>query len=261
MKLRQQHPGASVMLSLHADHTIAREERFRTALKAATVTARKGYMVTVGIVPSYPETGFGYIERAESLGGEQGAAVDRVAGFVEKPPIEKARAYVESGRFYWNAGYFAWTLDRILHEFERLLPETYAKLEAMVGTPDATRSRRSWEEIAPVSIDVGIMERATNVAVVPCDMGWSDVGSWAAIYDILPHDHEGNVVLGNGRHLGVDTSNSLVYSADRLVATVGLEDMIVVDAGDALLVLPRSRAQEVNALVRELRARGLEEYL
>lgn len=261
MELRQQHPGESIMLSLHADHTIAQEERFRIALQAAAVTARKGYIVTVGIIPSHPETGFGYIERAESLGCERGVAVYRVARFTEKPPREKARAYVESGRFYWNTGYFAWTLDKILDEFERLLPETYARLEATVGASDEASRKRNWERIAPVSIDVGIMERATNVAVVPCDMGWSDVGSWAAIHDLLPRDQEGNVVLGDGKHLGLDTSNSLVYSADRLVATIGLEGIIIVDAGDALLVLPKSRAQEVNALVRELRARGLEQYL
>jgi mannose-1-phosphate guanylyltransferase len=112
-----------------------------------------------------------------------------------------------------------------------------------------------------LTIDVGIMERASDVAVIPCDLGWSDVGSWASLFDILPHDSQDNVLVGEGHHLGLDTSGSLIYSAGRLIATVGLKDMIVVDTGDALLVLPKSRAQDVSALVKELRARGLKRYL
>lgn len=256
--------GQGIMISLHSDHSIAREGRFCAAIVSAAATARHGHIVTVGILPGYPETGFGYIERGERLGLELGQDVYRVARFTEKPGLSQAREFVASGRFYWNAGYFAWRLDRILDEFQRLLPRTFAQLTEVataLGSRDGRAAQAAWDEITPVSIDVGIMERASDVAVLPCDMGWSDVGSWAALHDILPHDEDENVALGDGRHVGLDTSNSLVYSGGKLVATLGLEGMIVVDTGDALLVVPKNRAQEVSALVRELRARGLEEYL
>jgi mannose-1-phosphate guanylyltransferase len=261
MRLRRKHGGKSIMISLHADHTIARENRFHDALRAATATARKGHLVTVGIVPSHPETGFGYIERGDALSEEQGISVYRVARFREKPPLQKAREFVQSGRFYWNAGYFAWTLDNILEEFQRLLPETYARLDTMTGRIPTRRIDTLWNQIDPVTIDVGIIEQARKVAVVPCDMGWSDVGSWAALYDILDKDQDGNVIRTEKKHVGMETRDCLIYSEDGLVATIGLQDIVIVNTPDALLVLPKSRAQEVSTLVRELRARGMEDYL
>lgn len=256
-----------VMISLHADHVVALEDRFRDALRAAAAVARDGHIVTIGVIPAYPETGYGYIERAEALPPAAGQEVYRVARFTEKPPLERAQQYVESGRFYWNTGYFAWTLGAILDEFRRSLPEVYGRLQRVVSGNDA--ASEGWDEIAPVSIDVGIMERAGDLAVVPCDLGWSDIGSWAALHDILPGDKDGNVVSGGARHVGIDTSRCLIVanksggaaSSDRIIATIGLEEMIVVDTGDALLILPKSRAQDVSALVRELRARGLQRYL
>jgi len=137
-----------------------------------------------------------------------------------------------------------------------------SQMVAMAGQPaESDAVARVWNRIAPTTIDVGIMERASDVAVVPCDMGWNDIGNWSALFDILAPDQQGNVVLGDGRHVGLGTTDSLVYSQGRLVATIGLEGMIVVDVGDAVLVLPKSRAQEVSALVKELRSRGLEEHL
>ena len=266
VKLRRAAPsGQEVMVSLHADHSIAREGRFRAALMAAVATARRGFLVTVGIVPTAPETGFGYIERAQPLSREFGQEVYRVARFTEKPPLERASEFVASGRFYWNTGYFAWTLERILDEFRLLLPEMYAQLDQLAAMADEHASgdalKRVWNQITPTTIDVGIMERASKVAVVPCDLGWSDIGNWAAMFDILPRDERDNVVMGGGQHVGLDTSGSLVYTEGRLVATIGLQDIIVIDTGDAVLVLPRSRAQDVGGLVRELRARGMEKYL
>jgi mannose-1-phosphate guanylyltransferase len=261
MQLRRAHGGEGVMISLHADHIVRREEDFRATLLAAMATARQDYIVTIGIQPDHPNTGFGYIERSEALGREQGLDVYHVAGFTEKPPLERAREYVASGRFYWNTGYFTWTLDHILGEFRRLQPVLYAQLEQIVDAAGTPKAERIWSQIVPVTIDVGIMEHAARVAVVPCDLGWNDVGSWASLWDILPRDGEGNVALGDGQHVGLQTHNTLVYSSGRLVATVGLDDMLVIDTGDAVLVLPRSRAQDVSALVKELRARGLDRHL
>jgi len=250
-----------VMISLHADHAVALADRFREALRAAAEVARRGHIVTIGIVPAYPETGFGYIERAEPLPPAVGQEVYRVARFTEKPPLERAQQFVESGRYYWNAGYFAWTLGGILGEFGRSLPEMYDCLQRL-ALPDGTLGPvETWEAITPVTIDVGIMERANDLAVIPCDLGWSDIGSWAALHAVLPADAHGNVVLGGAPHVGIDTSDSLIYGEDRLIATLGLEGMIVVDTGDALLILPKGRAQDVNAVVRELRARGFESHL
>jgi len=184
--------------------------------------------------------------------------VYRVARFTEKPPPERARQFVDSGRFYWNTGYFAWTLGGILGEFRRSLPDLYDRLERVAADDGAAEA---WEGITPVTIDVGIMERASDLAVIPCDLGWSDIGSWAALHDILPGDAQGNVVSGGTRHIGLDTDNCLIHGEDRLIATVGLNGMIVVDTGDVLLILPKSRAQDVSALVRELNARGLDDYV
>ena len=252
----------TVMISLHADHVVTLSERFREALLAAVETARQGYITTIGVIPSRPETGYGYIERAESLPSVGDQPVYRVARFREKPPQEVAEEYAGSGRHYWNTGYFCWTLGHILDEFSRHLPAMSAQLRAMLalGADEQGAFARLWNEIRPVTIDVGIMERAERVAVNPSDIGWSDVGSWASLYDLLPRDEAGNAHLGAGQHVGLDTRSSIIYS-ERLVATVGLEGMVVVDAGDAVLVLPTSRAQDVSALVQEMRARGLDVYL
>jgi mannose-1-phosphate guanylyltransferase len=266
MKLLQgSNSSQSIMISLHADHAIANPERFREALRAAVATARQGYIVTVGIVPDFASTGFGYIERGEVLGQAAGHDIYHVTRFTEKPPLEKAQEFVQSGRFYWNAGYFVWTLDCVLDEFRRQLPDMHAQLEEIVAahtTPAADEVlQRVWDQVKNTTIDVGIMEHARQVAVVPSDLSWSDIGSWASLHDILPRDEQENVVLGDGQHVGIDTTNSLIYSDGKLVATIGLDNVIVVNTGDAILVLPQDRAQDVSALVKELRARGLEKYL
>ncbi|MBN1399932.1 MAG: mannose-1-phosphate guanylyltransferase [Anaerolineae bacterium] len=260
MKIARRHESRSIMVSLHADHVIADETRLRQCLVAAANKAREGYLVTVGIMPTGPETGFGYIERGEPIGFEGDLPVYRVSRFTEKPALAQAQAFIASGRYYWNAGYFAWTVGNILDEFARLLPETYACLDAMT-TMERPDHVGIWDKITPMTIDVGIMEQARNVAVVPAEMGWNDVGSWAAMYEIMPKDDKGNVVLGSGSVYDVDTTGSLVLSEKRLVSVVGLEDLIVVDTEDALLILPRDRAQDVSQLVRDLRSRGFEKYL
>jgi mannose-1-phosphate guanylyltransferase len=261
LKLRQRHGSRAVMLALHADHVIADEAAFRQALRAAVGAAERGFLVTVGIVPTHAETGFGYIQRSEALQGAGSLAVYRVSRFTEKPPLAEAERYVESGEYYWNAGYFAWTLSNIMEEFQRLLPETYARLDAIVPEVNAEQTFEIWEQIAPATIDVGIMEQARKVAVVPASMGWNDVGSWAALYDVSDKDARGCVITGAAEHVGIDTRNTLIHSDGKLVATVGLRDMIVVETEDALLILPMERAQEVGDLVRELRRRGLNRHL
>lgn len=261
MKLRECFSAQDVMISLHADHAVRNPERFREALMAAIFAARRGYLVTVGIVPKYPETGFGYIERGPELFRLGELAIFRAARFTEKPPLERAQEFLATGRYYWNAGYFVWTLGNILDEYQRLLPELYARLDAMVATRDSPAYQRIWEQVQPITIDVGIMEKAREVAIVPCEMGWSDVGSWEAIYDLSAHDAAGNALLGEGRPIALETRGTLIYAQGRVVATIGLQDIIIIETRDAVLVLPRSRAQEVGSLVNLLRSRGWKDIL
>jgi len=248
------------MVSLHADHVVRDGAALRAALCASIDTAREGRLVTVGIIPSRPETGFGYIQRGELLARRHGLDVYRLARFTEKPPLEVARAYVASGEYCWNAGYFTWQLDTIIDAFAEMLPQLHAALRTVVEHLDDAAGMAAWQGIEPVTIDVGIMERAHNAAVVPCEMGWSDVGGFAALYDLMPHDADGNVVRGSGCYVALAGGRNLVAS-DRLVATIGLDDVVVVDTGDALLVMPRDRAQDVSILVRRLRELGLDSYL
>jgi mannose-1-phosphate guanylyltransferase len=253
----------AVMISLHADHAITYPERLRAALVASISAARGGAIATIGIVPTRPDTGFGYVERGALRARANGQEVYVVSRFTEKPPLEQARQYMESGRYYWNTGYFTWTVGRILGEFRRQLPAMYAQLERIAALDDACGSSAValWNAIARTTIDVGIMEHAEQVAVVPADLGWSDIGSWASLLELLPRDAQGNVVMGSGEFVGLDTRGSLVLTGGRLVTAIGCEDLIIIDTEDALLVLPKERAQDVAELVRTLRARGFGEHL
>ncbi len=253
----------AVMAVLTADHYIEKADELRRALAAAAQVAEEGHLVTLGIEPDRPATGYGYIERAEKLAQVGRHEVYRVEKFTEKPDPATAKAFVESGRYYWNSGMFIWRVSTILREFEKLMPRFYAQLmeiDAALGTAEERAVlERIWPQVEKETIDYGIMEQAEDVAVIPVDIGWSDVGSWATLYELLPADGEGNVVVG--QHIGLDTKGCLIHGTRRLVTTIGLEDMIVVDTKDALLVCPRERAQEVRDLVRKLKGSGKEEYL
>jgi len=261
--LRRQDPEA-IMAVLTADHFITDTARFRQVLATAAQVAEEGHMVTLGITPSSPSTGFGYIKQGESLDMVvEGFSVFRAERFTEKPSPETALHMVESGEYSWNSGMFIWHVDRILKEFQRQMPEFYvqlAEVEATLGTSgyEATLSR-VWPQVAKQAIDYGVMEGAEDVAVIPVDIGWSDVGSWASLSELLPADERGNVVVGP--HIGVDTRDTLVFGRKRLIATVGLEGMVIVDTEDALLVCPREREQEVRAVVRRLEEDGRGEWL
>jgi len=252
-----------VMAVLTADHHIEKADELRRALGAAARVAEEGRLVTLGIRPNRPATGYGYIERAEKLDQVSGLDVYRVEKFTEKPDLPTAQAFMESGRYYWNSGMFIWKVSSILQEFERLMPQFYAQfmeIDAALGTAEERAVlERVWPKVENETIDYGIMERADDVAVIPVDIGWSDVGDWTALSELLPADTEGNVVVG--QHIGLDTKGCLIHGSRRLVTTIGLEDMIVVDTEDALLVCPRDRAQEVKALVDALKKDNKHKYL
>lgn len=261
--LRARDPSA-LMAVLSADHQIAPAEALQADLARAAGLARAGWLVTIGIPPTSPETGFGYIELGEVLPPQEGGdgRGRRVARFVEKPDLARAQAFVAGGRHLWNAGMFAWSVAGIQAAFQRHLPRLAATLDALTAAASqgdaafADALSRLWPGIQDrTTIDYGIMEPAERVACVPAGFEWLDIGSWAAVKETLPADEDGNAVLG--RHLGLDSHDNLIFAPDgRLIATLGLEGMVVVDTPEALLICPIDRAQEVKRLVDALRAGG-----
>ena len=262
LHIAKQNPDA-VMVSLHADHYIEKADAFRTALMHAAEIARRDFLVTLGIRPNQPETGYGYIQHGALIETLDGQSVYRVAAFVEKPNVETAARYVASGEYSWNSGIFAWKISTLWQEYERYQAALFKQLKQIgraLGKPGfAATKKRVWKNVRNETIDVGIMEKSQRVAVLPVNVGWSDVGSWATLLDLLPGNQENNVVGGD--HVGVDTSSSLIYSPNRLIATVGLNNIIVVDTDDAILVCPKDRAQEVKRLVDALKQNNKHKYL
>jgi mannose-1-phosphate guanylyltransferase len=258
----------ATMAVFPADHRIADAARFRQAITAAARVAQDGYLVTLGIAPSQPHTGYGYIQRDESLGTVEGLEAFRVQRFTEKPDEATAQTFVASGEYFWNGGIFIWTATTILAETERLLPKLHGELETVGAAWGSERQAETlagaWDRVPRTTIDYGIMEKADRVAVVPVDMGWDDVGNWATLSKLVEgeRDGAGNVVRGEGRTVLLETGDTYVYaSAERLVATVGLEDFIIVDTPDALLICPKDRAQDVREVVKALEEKGAQEYL
>jgi mannose-1-phosphate guanylyltransferase len=257
-----------VVAMLPADHHIARPKAFRDAVAAAAELAGQGAIATIGVRPSRPETGYGYLKlgpRLAARGKAKGhGPAHKVERFVEKPDVVTAARYLADGSYLWNSGIFVFRADVILEEIRRAMPvlgEQLDVIQASLGTPAYQRTlRRVFPDCPSISIDYGVMEKSKRIAVVPADFGWSDVGSFAALSDVRATDHLGNVAEGDA--LVIDGRNDVVVAAGgRPVAVVGLEDVIVVDAGDAVLVCRRDRAQDVRKAVEELQRRGRDEVL
>jgi mannose-1-phosphate guanylyltransferase len=246
------------MATLTADHIIGNLGLFHQVLKAAYQAAGENYLVTLGITPTYPATGYGYTRRGALIGKFQEMDVFHVQEFTEKPQLEEAERMVASGQYAWNSGMFIWKTDQILKEIKEQMPDLASQLE-MIGRAWDTEEqdkviRAIWPDIQPQTIDFGIMEGASRVAVVPAgDLGWSDVGSWEALYDLLTADELGNI-FREIDHLALDTRGTILYGMDqsRMVVTIGVEDLIIIDTDDVLLVCTRDQAQEVRQAVREL---------
>jgi mannose-1-phosphate guanylyltransferase len=253
----------ATMVMLTADHFIVDTVQFRSALEAAAAVAADGSIVTLGIRPAHPSTGYGYIRLGEEHGASNGLQVYASAGFVEKPDAERAAQFVGSGRYVWNSGMFVWRADRLMAEFAAQLPALHAPLVqigAALGMPHADEKlAAAWQTVPNISIDYGIMEKAERVFVIPVDIGWSDIGSWASLLDVLPGDDQDNVVVGPG--LALDSRGNLLRSDGRLVALIGLDDVIVVDTPDVVLVCAKDRAEAVRDVVRRLESEGKDRYL
>jgi mannose-1-phosphate guanylyltransferase len=261
MFMRVQSPN-DVMVILPADHAVKQEEILLKALnQAVKVASEKDVLVTIGVTPAYPHTGYGYIKRGEKLNGGPAFSVSR---FFEKPNFERAQEYCKNERFYWNSGMFVWRPEVILTAIKNNLPRLYEGLEKIakfIGTSDEARALNEiFPELESISIDFGVLEHARNCAVVPAEpFGWNDVGSWDAWAEHFASDAEGN--LSRGDVMTIDSQGCIVYGHDRLIAVLGAQDLVVIDSGDAMLVCPRNRVQDVKNIVEELKRRGRTEMV
>ncbi len=247
--LSQGNPDA-ILVVMPSDHVIRREEAFIDALSLAVEEAERGRIVTLGIRPDRPDTGYGYIE-ADS--GVPGCGARPAKHFVEKPDEATAKKYLEAGNYFWNAGIFVFKASVILDEMARHMPEVSRMMDRIAAEsfkPDGIDYRafnRMFPELPSISIDYGVMEKSSIVSVIPSDIGWSDVGSWISFYDVCPKDSKGNVV--HGKTIALECSNSLLYSTERVISAIGVSDLAIVETGDALLVCPLSRSQQVKEVV------------
>ncbi len=257
----------AIMVVLPSDHILEDGDVWADCITAAAAAAEDGYLVTIGITPSRPETGYGYIKAAAPLPEHTRGSVTPclVERFVEKPDLADAEKFVASGTYFWNAGIFVMRASRVLEELEA--SEETAHIAAVArwiaAQPAAGRNgdeaRARFEALVPISIDKAVMERSERVVVIPAPLQWSDVGSLLSLADVAEPDENGTIRVGRGVDIG--TTDSIVYSTDRLVATLGVKDVIVVDTADATLVLDKSRAQDVRQVVEALKAQGAEELV
>ena len=260
--LQQRSEADPVMVVLPADHIIKQADAFQQALQTAIEAAEQGHLVTFGIQPTRPDTGFGYIQADQHQ--KSGAGCYPVKQFTEKPDLQTAEQMVQSGDYYWNSGMFVWKASTILREVEEHLPEVYAVIQKMVaaweqGSEEQGAINALFPEMPNISIDYGVLEKSQHVMLVPCDIGWSDVGSWDAVHEVAPHDTAENAL--QGRVVAKGCKNSLIHSNKRLVAAVGIEDLCIIETADAVLVTPRGESQRVREVVDELKQSNAQEHL
>lgn len=258
----------AVMVVLPSDHFIRNRDLFDYLLQAAMDVAKSGYLVTLGISPTYPATAYGYIQQGALIEGAFKYPCYHVIRFTEKPDNSTAQAMLRQGGHSWNSGMFVWTTERILDEIERQMPllaDTLENILVAMGTPAHESILKSlWSDLQVETIDYGVMEKAEKVAVLPAGgLGWSDVGSWDSLFEVLLPDMNGNIGV-NKQHLALETHNTLIYGTDendRLVVTIGVDNLVVVDSGDVLLICKSDQAQKVRDVVAHLMKHRQDRYL
>lgn len=255
MLLQEKYNQDETMLVLPADHYIGKQEEFLKAIKTASEFAKTHHtLITFGIKPIFPATGYGYIESGLPLHSNE-FSIFSVKKFKEKPDYKTASTFLEKGNFYWNSGMFLWRLDAIINAIKKLMPDLYSDLQKICRAwkdRDETQMRSIYEGLPKVPIDIGVMEKADDVAVMPLDIAWNDIGSWLAVYDMMPKDENQNVLSGNIKTL--DAQGNYVYSSNekKIIALIGVQGLVVVDTGEALLVCKKDHAQDVKKVVEEL---------
>lgn len=267
MVLQKRDP-KSLMAVLPSDHFIRNVDLFHYLLKAAFEVAESGYLVTLGITPTSPSTAYGYIQQGKVLEGEYKYPAYTVKSFKEKPDEKTAQQLLRSGDHSWNSGMFIWRVDAIMTEIDRQMPHLSAELKAIseawgTSKQDDVLSKR-WLNLKNETVDYGVMEKAERVAVLPAGgLGWSDVGMWSSLFEVLLPDMDGNIATNSSLHLAHETHNTMIYggSTDRLIVTIGVDDMVIVDTGDALLVCKSDQSQKVKEVVEHLKKHRQEKYL
>ena len=270
--IRQVARGEALMAVLPADHYIAKAGRFREIVRVALQVVREpGRMAVLGIPPTRPDTGFGYIERREPPISRGSFRIFPVRRFTEKPQLLKAQEYLSSGMYQWNAGMFFWRVSTFLEALGRFLPTTYEAMEELAKHiargSYPSQLKRIYRRLENISVDYAILEKAASaesgregaVFVIPADIGWSDIGSWAAVYELLARHDGQNILDGPGETL--DAEGNFLWSPDKFVAAIGVRDLVVVETRDALLICPRERAQDVGKIVKSLESRKLTRLL
>ena len=252
--------GDGIMCIFPSDHFIKNQPEFTRILnEAIRVAETEDKLITLGITPTFPSTGYGYIKFDAADTG----IAKQVVEFKEKPDEATAKAYVASGEYAWNSGMFIWKASTILKNFEELLPDVYDCLKQIGDAMNTEAEQQVIADIYPtipsISIDYGIMEKSKDVKVISAEFGWNDVGSWDNLGVLYDEDVHGNVIAG--KHIGIDTKDSIIYSKKRLITTIGVENLIVVETDDAILVCDKERAQDVKKIVDTLKEDGAQEYL
>ena len=254
----------AIISTLAADHYIADKEEFMEVLAVSQEAAGRGdFLVTIGIRPSHPHTGMGYIQTGEKIFAISGTKVFKVRQFKEKPNAETAKEYFDSGEYFWNANINSYKTEAILNAIDKYLPSLATSLEKLPLAKNQQEAKEIWNSFPSEPIDTAILEKADNVLMVPGEFSWFDVGDWSAIHSIIAGSPELNVVIGEGtdQHLGIDTEGCLVHGSGRLIATVGIKDLVIIDTPDVVLICPKSRAQEVKKIVEKLTEQKREGYL
>ncbi len=270
LHVRHTAKGDALMAVLPADHFIVQPDKYRKIVSAALELAREpARMIVLGIPPTRPDTGFGYVERMSDPLDSNGFTAFAVRRFTEKPALDLAKQYVASGDYQWNAGMFFWRVSTFLENLKSFLPKTHEALESLAETIGKKTYERRLRAIYPklenISVDYAILENATRLAglprvfVIPAEVGWSDIGSWAAVYELLARQTGDNVLAGPG--LALDATGNFLYSPTKFVAAIGVRDLIIVETPDALLIVPRDRAQDVAKLVKSIEQRKLAKLL
>jgi mannose-1-phosphate guanylyltransferase len=256
------------MAVLPSDHFIRNRDLFHYLLKAAFDVADNGYLVTLGITPNQPSTAYGYIQQGESLDGQYKYPTYKVKRFIEKPDEQAAQQLLRTGDHSWNSGMFIWRADAILSEIEKQMPLLSGALKLISSAWETNKQNavllEHWPNLQMETVDYGIMEHAERVAVLPAGgLGWSDVGMWSSLFEVLLPDMNGNIATNTSLHLAHETHNTLVYggNSERLVVTIGVDDMIIVDTGDVLLVCKTDQSQKVRDVVGHLNKHNQEKYL
>ena len=259
----------AIVVNAASDHVVSNDKEYVRVMRAAINTAAEGnYLVTVGIRPTFPSSGFGYIKIGEDLKKlDQGLSLFKVESFTEKPNTATAQAFISTGKYFWNANMYVWSAGALQQAFQQHMPAMFELTQQLTHmSPEEFHAAlpNVYQQAESISIDYAISEKADNLVLIPGDFGWNDVGDWKVVYDLGTKDLAGNVVVsdsGEVHTLAINSQNNLLHANNRLIALVGIDDLIVIDTEEILMIAPKKRSQEVKKLVERLKEEGKEEYL